>query len=159
MSADDFAAYWDAFEKFGMVKTAPFAGRWFVGKHEIRDIITLKRAGWVPEPQTPMSEPMQWFWRRPLRPGSRDRKGKQFQSTNSAICELRRLEAGQHLPVQNWNVMVNTGGEMHPGIVPARGPLEAQRLADNLCGHVVGICDAFLPLESNRGLHVSESNH
>lgn len=141
MSPDDFAMFWDTFDKLGIEKTAPFAGRWFVGKHDIADMITLKRAGWQPEPQTALSEPMSWFWRRPCRKDSRDRKGKRFESTNSAMCELRRMEAGEHHPVKNWKVMVNTGGEMHPGIVPARGPLEAERLARNLCGHVVGEAD------------------
>lgn len=132
MSVAEFEKYWTMFE--ALMKPFPF----HVGKHDIRDVIRLKRLGWVPDFNGKETAPWAWNWRRPKRPGTRDRKGKLVGSTGQAISLLRTTEAEQtkNDPVRPWNIMVNAGGEMHPGIVPARNYLEAQRMADMLCGYV-----------------------
>jgi hypothetical protein len=48
----------------------------------------LKAAGWTPEPVTPHSLIMSWYWRRP---GKRPcKQGRLFRSTQQAVNALRR---------------------------------------------------------------------
>lgn len=132
MTIAEFESYWETFDV--LVKPRPF----HVGRHDIRDIIRLKRLGWTPSFSGKECAPWSWNWRRPKRPGSRDRKGKLVGSTGSAISLLRReeAEATKEQPVRQWKILVNIGGEMHPGSIPARSYLEAQRMADCLCAEV-----------------------
>lgn len=137
MTGDEFEAFWQAFEKLEMEKTEPFLGRWFVGRNDLRDLVTLKRAGWKPEFVEKYSQPMAWYWRRPLRPGTRDRTGMLFKSTSQALTELRRMEARQSSAVQSFVVEVTIDGQPHRGTLPAKGYLNAQRMADSIGAKIV----------------------
>lgn len=53
--------------------------------------IELMLAGWtMNESPYPKGDVMGFYWRRPKRPGTRDRKGKLFRSTDQAINALRK---------------------------------------------------------------------
>lgn len=159
MTPAEFEMFWRTFQSMGVAKQAPFAGRWYLGRHEIRDMITLKKSGYKPEPEH-MSQPMSWYWRRPIRPGTRDTKGQRFQSTSQAISDLRRQEAERmkDQPVREWRVWVNAGGERHLGMLPARGFLEAQRMADGFGGEVIDDDPQELPLSEGRPIESSTSH-
>lgn len=47
MTPDEFDGFWKTFVAMGIDKTAPFVGRWYLFGNEIRDVMTLKRAGWT----------------------------------------------------------------------------------------------------------------
>jgi len=138
MTADEFVAFWDAFEKLGIAQTEPFVGRWYISRNDIRDINTLKRAGWTPEFPSKMPQPMSWYWRRALRPGTRDKKGKRFLSTSQALSDLRRQQAARaDVPITQWTVELTIAGEKHRGSLPAKGFLNAQQLADSIGAKVI----------------------
>ena len=51
--------------------------------------IELMLAGWtMTESPFPKGDIMGFYWRRPVRPGTRDRKGKMFRSTDQAYKAL-----------------------------------------------------------------------
>lgn len=52
---------------------------------DLEQAAALKKAGWIPEPVTPTSLLMSWYWRRPGPKG-----GTVFKSTNQAFQALNR---------------------------------------------------------------------
>ncbi len=81
MSPADFASFWRAAEAFKI------EGIYIYG-NEVTEIIALHEAGWRLDFVYAGASPFQWGWRRPPRPGTKDRIGRRFASTEVAYRHL-----------------------------------------------------------------------
>jgi hypothetical protein len=87
MTGPEFESFWRTFD--AMRSGQPTIGI-FIFSDDLKKVIALKHAGWKPSLVYPDSSPFQWQWRRPIRPGTRDRIGHKFLSTASAFHALMR---------------------------------------------------------------------
>lgn len=135
MSPDEFEMFWATFVAMGTERTKPFAGRFYIGQHDIRDACCLKRAGWVPEFHTPLSQLMSWYWRRPAR--TTYRPGMLFKSTSQALSALRREQMEKTAAVSEHVVEYQVLGIKLRATIQAIGQLHANEMADRMNGKLI----------------------
>ena len=127
MTVEQFEMFWKTWA--AMFPEGDHENAVYLYRNDVRNAVTLKRAGWTCEFDAAAHNLMAWSWRRP-RIGKRA-QGKLFASPDQALGELIRVSVNNQR-VRRFVVRQELKGQFFLSEIHARSFLEAQRITDGM---------------------------